>query len=356
MSLLKKIKGLFVEDNQSLKKAQRNQASASKTDDEAMLFVLSGVAVLILAWVLITITNGADVPETDEHFCPIEPSQISGTTYALMDLSEKLDAEQSKDLEGMLEVAATRLQPYEKIDIRRMQSINRQPIARLTSFCSHNIDDFFLKYGRRVNRDDCEIIVAQDEVNDNWDKSITSKNEREKIKEMCKIEIAQKKKATDAAQIPKRQGENRSYIIGAIERLADGIHDGDGDDTKLQSTPTPTRLIIFSDMLQNAPWFSQYQKTNEQIDATLWDSNRLLEEREKQNSVNNMGVRTKHEFNYILVCYLNNDILTGGKIKQHRKMWKEYFRKSGYVGAKTIYATADYGECTTKTKYMMRQH
>ena len=357
MSILKTIRKVFIEDDQFSKKPQAN---ASKPDDETMPFVLAGIAVVFLVWFLFFINSGNNALETDEYtFCPIDSSKISGTTYVLMDLSEKLDAGQSKDLEGMLHVAATRLQPYEKIDIRRIQAINGNPVEKLTSFCSHNLSDFFKKYGRRVKRSQCEKIVSDGEFDYEWDKSITGSIEKKKITEMCKIEIAQKKKATDAINIPERQGENRSYIIGAIEKLADGIHSDDGDvdgnDTKLQSTPPPTKLIIFSDMLQNAPWFSQYQKTNGQIDATLWDSKRLFEEREKQNSVNDMGIQTKHTFDYVLVCYLNNNILTSGKIKQHRKMWKEYFWKAEYVDA-NAYRIADYGECTTKSKYMMRQH
>lgn len=288
------------------------------------------VLVLIILAILSTLRSSPEIP-IDKNHCPIDDSKISGRVFVLMDLSNKLDdTVQSPDLRATLTAVATNLNAYEKLGISRMQANADVPRKQLgAAFCSPNLsklDD----HGELVEREDCEEI-SKSGKRYKWHPNIAPK-QQEEIRKVCEHYIDQSKKARDAANIPEEQGDNRSYVVGAIEDLMVEA---------ANSATTNLRLLIFSDMLQNSNWFSQYG------DVSLWEIDKLLAARETQNA--RMGPRPENPFQSVLVCYLSRPQLATARNKiKHQELWADYFADTD------DFLTAEEGLCADKAKAWMQ--
>lgn len=336
MSFFEKLKNATL-DTPSQKSTPSNQPP----DDNTAMHIGMGIAavaiVVIMFW---TIDPEKEPPEIGQNFCPLNETFITARTYVLMDLSNALTPKQQKDLEGTLEAVSTSMQSLAQVKVTRMLESSPHLREKLASFCSPDLSELD-KYGKRFNRASCDTLEEKGRRYD-WHPSI-SEREQERITETCEIKVEQEDRAKGAVKVPAKQGELRSHIISAIESTMDDLI----EDRKGQQPPVHARLIIFSDMLQNTEWFSQYKSK-----ASDWTFENLNAARKKQNDPEKMGIPPDNFFDSVLVCYLDRSVLNRPKKNLHRAMWKEYFTESA-DNSDFIYQAADDGECADKTTLIM---
>ena len=208
------------------------------------------------------------------------------------------------------------MQPHSLFSISQMQTTPTAPRVEVQRFCIPNISGIDAA-GKRVKKEDCQEI-AEDEFD--WEQNRTrhvGKALREEITNACKEYVNLKAQVQQAAERYKDVNleQNRSYIVGSIE---DVLH---------ASNPNiPPRLIVFSDMLQNAKWFSQYNTHPDD-----WTANNLNKLRKSESAVKEMGGKppANIKFGEVLLCYIPSAhpvLASARNRKAHEKMWKEYFK------------------------------
>ena len=303
-------------------------------------YKVAWLALFPLALVAIFIVLGSNQPTkiaiNPESLCPIENEHIARKTYILIDLSEVLAQEQRAWLHDLLKTAAENMTTRELLSISQMQTVQSDPRKEVQRFCSPDIRRIG-QAGDRITNEDCPAILDPNE-NFIWPRNLGD-NTRKNITNACKNYLLLREKVSNASNRYKNVNVEQpySYIVGSIE---DTMEDANDDPSIV-----PTRLIIFSDMLQNAGWFSQYRKKNH----GEWTIENLLERRR---NATNMGPQPGNNFNEVLLCYLPNNhpiIVTTHAQKQHRQMWKSYFKKTAN------FKHTEASGCAIATKELMRE-
>ncbi len=313
----------------------RNQ-NTDKTQDANDKWAWGFLIVLIpvVLFIVVSSRQTAEVPLNSLTLCPADEKHISGKTYILMDFSEPLSDPQRDTLRDLLKVASKNLKKHERLSISSMRSNPQRPREHRLDLCNpvdlENIRDTF---GRSVDADkNCPDIIAKTFPFHNR----VGKENRDRILATCKRFAEVKKNAEAAAEgVPSTNPEQlRSYIIGSIEDI---MADANSDSNK-----APTRFIAFSDMLQNAKWFSQYEKQHGE-----WTIDNIRKRREKHAPAN-MQTPAEHAFDEVLLCYLpNNFIGTAKRRNAHRRMWRDYFKKAG------TFKFLELGGCVNEVKSIM---
>ncbi|WP_423905712.1 hypothetical protein [Candidatus Spongiihabitans sp.] len=300
----------------------------------ALIAVFVPITLLIL-W--LSNKQNVEIPLNDFTLCPADERHISRKTYILMDLSEPLSELQQGELQKLIEVASENLQKHERISISRMEPDPDNPRVPLFNLCnSVDIKSITDAVGRSVYpKKDCHDIINKKfkfhpRVGDPT---------RERIRGICKDRDDLNKKIKDAVKtVPGGNTEQkRSYIIGSIEDIISDASGGPRD--------VPIRLIVFSDMIQNANWFSQYR---EQHGSWTIDN---INQRRKKYAPDHMKTPPKNNFDEVLLCYQpsSHTILKRAEKKNaHRGMWKEYFKGS-------IFLPVTLGGCPDAIAKMMEQ-
>ena len=340
---MNKLKDFLFESEEPLRRTRKNyrprdQGAGDENHTNKWGYVLIAVftcAALLIVWS--SNQKNIEVPLDKSSLCPLE--DLAGTTYILMDLSNPLSDEQRSDLQASIEKASENLKQHERLSISRMEPDQNNARVHLLDFCnptySEDIKDIA---GRSINpKQDCPAIIAKTfkfhprvgEVN------------RERIYKICANRAKLDKKIEDAVKtIPETNHEQpRSYIIDSIEDVMRDANSRSGD--------FPKRLVAFSDMLQNADWFSQYKKQHGE-----WTLDNINQRR--KNAPQHMKTPPKNNFSEVLLCYQENAdtdrILKRAEQKNsHRAMWKDYFAESN------IFRTADPGGCSSKVIDMMQK-
>ena len=298
-----------------------NTPQSTATSPPAMLS--GAIAVTLIALILSIAFNGKSDSATTgvainpNTLCPLDDQNVVSETYIHIDLSEKLTEEQHGWLLDLLGVAQNSdMQPHSLFSISQMQTISTAPRVEVHRFCIPNISDIGAA-GRSVKKENCQEI-AEDDFD--WKQHRTRHiggELRRKIESACRAYVNLKSRVEEAADRYKNVnlGQNRSYIIGSI------------DDVMHASNPNiPPRLIVFSDMLQNAKWFSQYNMPSDE-----WSANKLKKLRKSETAIKEMGGKPPSsdiKFSKVLLCYLpsTHSILANARSrKAHKNMWEDYF-------------------------------
>ncbi len=340
--MTKKLKDLLFEAEEPPHRTRKNHQPRSQGEgDEDNVNKWGYVLIVVFAFVaLLIIWSGSqksiEVSLNESSLCPVE--DLAGTTYILMDLSTSLSDRQRSDLQALIEKTSENLKQHERLSISRMEPDQNNARVHLFDFCnptySEDIKDIA---GRSINPKDCPAIIAKTfkfhprvgEVN------------RERIYKICENRAKLDKKIKDAVKtIPERNNEqSRSYIIGSIEDVVRDANSGSGD--------FPKRLVVFSDMLQNADWFSQYKKRHGE-----WTLDNINQRR--KNAPQHIKTPPANNFAEVLLCYQANadtdKILKRAEQKNsHRAMWEGYFAGGG------TFRTGDPGGCSNEVIGMMKK-
>lgn len=342
--MIEKLKDLLFEPEEtySVRKSRQRRSSEERetennSDNKWGYFLM----VVFVPIALLVIWSGnktsIKIPINPVSLCPNDSQHIVDTTYILIDLSESLSREQRNELQTSIEVASENLQKYGRLSISHMQPDLNNPRDHLSDLCnSADLEDIKNAVGRSVDPSrDCPNIINGEFIFHNR----VGKTMRDHIRNICKNLGDLDKKIKDAiSTIPQTNPEQaRSYIIGSIE---DVMTDADS----IPST-TPTRLVIFSDMLQHADWFSQYRKRH---GAWTMDN---INQRRKKYAPDLMKTPPQNNFDEVLLCYQPNShaILKSAENRNaHRTMWKDYFKDS-------IFSHVDWGGCPSAIANMMKK-
>ncbi len=341
--MIQKLEDFLFESGESPHRTRQNRQQGSQGEgDENHVNKWGYVLIAVFAFVaLLIIWSGSqksiEVPLNKSSLCPLE--DLAGTTYILMDLSNPLSEGQRSDLQALIEKTSENLSQYERLSISRMEPDQNNARVHLFDFCnptySEDIKDIA---GRSINpKQDCPAILDKTfrfhprvgEVN------------RERIYKICENRAKLDKKIEDAVKtIPEINHEQpHSYIIGSIEDVMRDANNGSGD--------FPKRLVAFSDMLQNADWFSQYKKQHGE-----WTLDNINQRR--KNAPQHIKTPPANNFAEVLLCYQANAdtdkiLKRTGQKNSHRSMWKDYF-----AGSDT-FRTEDPGGCSSEVIDMMKQ-
>ena len=341
--MIKKLKDLLFEPEEPSHRTRkshqpRTQGEGEYAEDNVNKwgYVLIAVFAFIVLYIILSSSQKSEV-SLDKSLCPVK--DIAGTTYILMDFSLQLSDEQRSDLQALIEKTSENLKQHERLSISRMHPDRNNTRVHLFDFCNPIYSDSIKDIaGRSIDPEqDCPAIIAKTfkfhprvgEVN------------RERIYKICENRAKLDKKIKDAVKtIPERNNEqSRSYIIGSIEDVVRDANSGSGD--------FPKRLVVFSDMLQNADWFSQYKKRHGE-----WTLDNINQRR--KNAPQHMKTPPENNFSEVLLCYQSNRdtdriLKRTGQKNSHRSMWKDYF-----AGSDT-FRTADPGGCSSKVIDMMKK-
>ena len=292
-----------------------------------------GALVLLVGLVLLNSESNETIAiKGDTNLCPANDKYVVGKTFVHIDLTESLNDQQRKALKAMLAAVARNLKTREHLFISQMRTdfdLPRQPVQ---DFCSPDISRIN-NAGKYVTHEQCPAIVANKH---RWAVS-ASDDLRQQIRRACAAYDKLQEQVTVAAEHYDEVNfeQKKSYIIGGIE---DVMHAANGGPVNV-----PVRLILFSDMLQNADWFSQY---NTAVDD--WTVEHLKTER---NKMINMREVPDNNLSQVLVCYLPSAHRVLGPAKnlnQHKKMWREYFGKS------KVFEWVDADGCAIAAKELMQ--
>lgn len=326
---MNKLIQLFLDEKHhpSTAHATGRQSKISRTPNSpnrSFLLGVGGCAILSFVLLMFSIifsgpsSGGNSITLDPTTLCPVNQKKIVSETYIHIDLSEKLTPEQRGWLQNLLTVAQNhKLPTYSLISISQMQTISKAPRVSVQRFCIPEIGGIGVA-GKSITREDCPAIAAEEF---DWKQHRTrnvGKNLREKIRIACTSYVELNTKIQQAADRYKNVSveQSRSYIVGGIE---DVLH---------ASNPRiPTQLIVFSDMLQNTDWFSQY---NTPIDK--WTADNLKKLRNRKIAIKEMGGKPPPadiKFNKILLCAIpsQHSVLASARNqKAHELMWKEYYK------------------------------
>lgn len=274
--------------------------------------VVLAVPFVLVVLVLLSGESHDTIAIKETNLCPANDKYVVGKTFVHIDLTEPLNRQQRKALKDMLASAADNLKTSEHLFISQMQTDFEVPRARVQDFCNPDISRIN-DAGKYVTPEKCPVIIANKY---RWAVS-AGKELRQQIRRACIAYQSKQEQVVKAAERYEKVNveQKKSYIIGGIE---DVMHAANGGPVNV-----PTRLILFSDMLQNADWFSQY---NTAVDD--WTVEHLKAER---NKMINMREVPDNNLSQVLVCYLPSAHRVLGPAKnlnQHKKMWREYFGKS----------------------------
>lgn len=308
---------------------------AHKDNDENYKTAYIALAVLFAFAIYILIGN-----EQDEEFpldvatlCPVESKHITGKTYILMDLSEPLSFNQRQALRDLLKEASGSLRKDEQLIVSRMRPNPYRPREEMLSFCnSVDIGSIKDSVGRRVSIDDCSAILGGKFT---FHRGIREEI-RKRIRGVCenhgKVQ-GMTRKAVNAVPEANRE-QKRSYIVRNIEDII--------NDANLEPGGIPTRLVVFSDMLQNSEWFSQYAPSRH----GPWTIENLTLRREKALYMGEAP--QKNVLAAVLLCLLPNNTTGTAKLENnHRLMWRSYFKGIRFVAV-------SYSGCAAAVKSVMR--
>lgn len=271
--------------------------------------------------------------------CPNEEEAnfIPSRTYVLMDLSEPLGGQQQA-LRGLINAASNSLEAREKIIIGRLQPNRGNSWKELSSFCSPDLKSISDSFGRSISLEkDCPEIISKGKQYP-WPLG-TGQDLREQTRKICESYSRFQKKVRTASEVVPDDNpeEPRSYIVSAIEEI---MHDANN-----APNGTRRRLIVFSDMLQHAEWFSHYEESH-----APWTAEALKDRRKKASG---LGSVPENKFDEILLCYLKTDNLKDYMKNAkwevaHKKMWPRYF---GAPKKKVLNRTA--AGCGSAASFMM---
>ena len=294
-----------------------------------------GISVLVLLVGLVVFSGDSHdtiAIKEDTNLCPANDKYIVGKTFVHIDLTEPLNSQQRKALKDTLVAASENLKTRERLVISQMQTdfdVPRQPVQ---DFCSPDIGRIN-DAGKNVKRENCPAIIAGKH---RWATS-AGKDLQNQIRRACVAYANLQSQVGIAAERydDVNVEQKKSYIIGGIE---DVMHAANGDPVNV-----PARLILFSDMLQNADWFSQY---NTAVDD--WTVEHLKTERRK---AINMREVPDNNLSEVLICYLpsvHRVLVPAKNLNQHKKMWREYFSKS------KVFEWVDADGCAIAAKELMQ--
>ena len=319
--MMSKIKDFFLEKNPDERKPSRPRTAAvrrprgqSTQESQAekidyQTYLVLGLLFVFAAAILLSGNSRAKPPLDPVTLCPADENHIPSRTYVLMDLSERLRPGQRHSLRRLIKASSNNLEAREQINISRLQSNQKRPRKELLSFCSPDIGYIEKSVGERISpEDDCRRIVSGEF---RWPPGI-GQNTRRRIRTTCESYSELQKRAEQATKtVPDANPEeSRSYIVRALEDI---MHEANA-----ARNGGRLRLIVFSDMLQNAEWFSQYIESHES-----WTTETL---RDRRRNASGLGTEPENNFDEILLCYLRNDFIgTAEQRVAHKKMWARYF-------------------------------
>ena len=328
-------------------------AQSANNNDSLVVggIVCSAVIALAVMMLISTIVRG-DVRVDPTTLCPLEVRNIPSKTYIHIDLSEPLVGEQRQWLQDLLGVAVAEdssIEKYSYFSISQMQTVPIAPRVQVEVFCIPDTRGINAA-GKRVTKADCEEI-AEDEFD--WEEKRNLRHVggalKKEITQSCKSFVSLKERVHGTANRYKKVqfGQSRSYIVGGIE---DVMHASDFED----KPRLPARLIMFSDMLQNAKWFSQYKTL-----ADDWSAKGLKKLRKSDAAIKEMGGKpppSSWKFNKVLLCYLpsaHHILASARNQKAHRKMWREYFHNKVYRA--NDFAEVNASACAEAAKQLMEE-
>ncbi len=335
--MIKKLKNFLFEQEETSnsrnprrdKKGHQRQIGNEAEDNNQLGYAMAAVLILIVLFIVWPPPPRVIIdPET---LCPAEEQHISGKTYILMDFSEPLSKGQQNELKGLIKVASENLKKRERLTISHMEPDPNNPSSSLPNLCNP-VDPNYIEdaVGRGVDEGkDCPAIIAGEFT---FHRRVGEET-RQNLRDFCKKRSELGKKIENAGEfIPRGNPEqSRSYIVGSIEDI---MINANGEPSSV-----PTRLVVFSDMVQNARWFSQYRDED-------WTIERLRQERQK---AANMGMPPEHVFSEVLLCYQSSRYIGNGARRKgkHKKMWEDYFEEAH------IFKPIESGGCTGVLKYLM---
>ena len=295
------------------------------------------IAVLVIVVIIIMWPEPPLIEVHESTACPVKEEFLAGTTYLLIDLSEKLSASQQQYLKDTRFNIADNLKDHEQINISRMQADKNSPTKRLDKFCKPDFSDL-IKYGRSFPyKKDCKDVIKNSKKYP-WHPTINGKAAREQIKNAC-VRFQEFKERAEKFEIPTDQGDEHSYIAEAINATII-YREREARKSKVSK---PARLIMFSDMLQNTREFSQYPHKGKKPDPNTWGVEKLLDVIENVNP-----------FDSVLACFLKpfqpnmqpQDIRLANE-----KLWNEFFDYGKISKGRYKYAAAN--ECAEEAKFFM---
>lgn len=327
---MKKLAQLFLDEKHHApvhpqiagRKEQRSHSPSSPNRS----VLLGGGAILCFTLLVLSIifsgpsSGGNPIVVDPVTLCPISHHNLAHETYIHIDLSEKLTKEQRGWLQSLLTVAQNNKLPvHSLISISQMQTVSKAPRVEVQRFCIPEISEIGAA-GRSVTRDDCEA-TATDEFWKQRKVRHVARNLREKITAACKSYLDMTTRIQQSAARYKNVSleQDYSYIVGSIEDILHASkHAGD--------SRVPTRLIIFSDMLQNANWFSQYKTPPD--DWTIGNLEELRNSGQATKEIGGKPPPADLKFNQVLLCAIPSwyPVLASARSQNaHAAMWKDYF-------------------------------
>ena len=333
---------------------QRGMSDSQPTSTNHSAWWVAGIVGTLTALVLSILftDSGTANPVTIDPvtLCPIDKQYIAQETYIHIDLSEPLSEDQRGLLKKLLTVAQNnRLAPRSLFSISQMQTKPNAPRVEVQRFCIPNLVDIDVA-GSRVTREDCPDI-SEDEFDWNQDRTRhVGLASQEKITAACKNYMGLKEKVQKAADRYEEVSleQKRSYIVGSIEEVLSA--------SKHANNPRiPTQLIVFSDMLQNAGWFSQYNTKPDE-----WTVKNLKKQRKSDPAIKELGGKpppANLKFNKVLICAIPSAhpfLASARNKKTHKEMWEGYLKnrivRSGSKNIQYIPASA----CAVAASALMR--
>ena len=325
-------------------KRARTRRAPQASGNIPTVAAIGAVVVLAVAAAAMFIDSAPDavIDIRASNLCPRNDEHITGKTFIHIDLTETLSARQRTELKKMLNTAAKNLKAREQLIISQMQTDQNAPRKEVQKFCSPDISRINVA-GRNVTREKCPNIIAGKHP---WARSLGGEL-RQQIVEACVNYEKLTEKVSDAAQLYSKVNveQNKSYIVGGVEQI---IHAANREPRNV-----PTRLIMFSDMLQNAEWFSQYRiKPNE------WSVDNLVQQREAfRDQSPEVDKLPRNNINEVLICGLksNSNVLdSDGALVKHETMWKNYFDKFPKVDKRDVHYTENVVDCAGDAEAMMQ--
>lgn len=347
--MIPKLKKLLLDERHQSERKSKQQAKPSKPAQRTSrknsrrspqtgnsrihpsLYLIAVFSIAVVVFIVLG-SKKTDVEiDLEETLCPTK-QHITRKTYLLIDLSETLLGTKRTALQNLLNVVAENLITREQLSISQMHANAYSPRREVQRFCNPDLSDIEGGYGKRIASTDCKIIIADEFI---WPPGFTDQR-RQDIKNTCNVYTKIQEKVVEASDRYSQvnPAERHTYIVGSIEDIMHEVNEYDGR--------AANRLIIFSDMLQNANWFSQYPAYHHGD----WTFTNLAARRK---NVAYMGAIPDNNFAEVLLCYLPNPgiLNTAKKRRQHRQLWNRYFAPA------KVHAT-DYNQCVIEAKSLMR--
>ncbi len=311
------------------------QSSDSPDKKDYKLPVLVGLFMTVIVGVILckegVICPNPPSPELDAvTLCPINKQEIKAQRNILLDFSDPLTKMEREQVIRLVQSSTQALGTYESVSLSVLQNNINAPRVEAAKFCNpidkEKIAD---EIGRsvEVNPQTCDKIL---EGNYPWPKRVSPET-RKNIGQACRNIKAMDEKIQDLiAEIPdhKGKGQSRSYIIRGIEDIIFQNRRMPGE--------TPKYLTIFSDMLQNAGWFSQYRTK-----FPDWTIKNLKTARQDATYI--LGEEPQNNVHHVRICYVQRKGVLSlyAHQEQHRKMWADYFKSSQVVEEREYTSCAD---------------